>query len=87
MVLGKVSLANLAAIANFPQHCTDRIWTEILSVEELIRELCCHYLVACVYNNYLYKLDNLANSTLLKSTRSAGVELEIDKKDKNGVKV
>ena len=56
-------------------------------MEEPIRELCCHYLVACVYNNYLYKLDNLANSTLLKSTRSAGVELEIDKKDKNGVKV
>ena len=45
-----VGSSNLAAILNFTTH---RIWAEILVVKEPIRELRCHYLVTCVYNNRL----------------------------------
>ena len=50
-ISASVGSANLAAIFNFSAH---RIWAEILIVKEPFRELRCHYLVTCVYNNGIY---------------------------------
>ena len=50
-ISASVGSANLGAILNFTTH---RILAEILVVKEPIRELHCHYLETCVYNNFSY---------------------------------
>ena len=55
-ISASVGSANLATILNFTTH---RILAEILVVKEPIRELHCHYLVTCVYNNHYYYYNDI----------------------------